>query len=74
MKNEWISCELLQPGPRQKRILVYSIANNIHVVHYDFVYDQWCLDETEEGSPGISIGFTHWQYLPNPPETKESEL
>ena len=62
---DWIPCSIQKPTSDLKRILVFSILKNIHILHFD--YEEWCLDETDFGSPGAIIEFTHWMPLPEIP-------
>jgi hypothetical protein len=59
-------------NPIVKRILVISReTNRIHIVHWDD--EEWCLDETDNGSPGESIDFDYWMPLPKQPERSKRE-
>ena len=59
-----------------KRILVYSNAKLIHVLHWS--YGDWCLTECEYPNgnefTGESVKFTHWMPLPEPPQNPDGLL
>lgn len=67
LNNGWISVkDRLPDRGKHKRILVFSLTGNFHVVSPE--YNEWCLWETDTGFTGEGIEFTHWMPLPEPPK------
>lgn len=67
LKIKWMSVRDEVPNPSEHQsILVYSLKNNILVLHYD--YGEWCLQEEEceylSFFSGSGVLFSHWALLP----------